>query len=983
MKKSYFVLALTACMLSCMGATLFAQDTTDSDLSKVGATGYTNCHNTNSTSSTSYEYCDVTVTQMPSGTTPGYVTITGIHKNLGYFHSTIYISAYFTDKNGRKFIVTKIGDNVFENNTSIEKLYLNYFTGDLYNTEKIGGTKRVLNTPFEIGYRAFYGCSNLQTLELAQGSSCYINCKTIGAGAFNGCTKMSSCKVLATLGGTIGQYAFNNCKALTAINVSGDIHPDAFDECSGVKTIYWYGGSTTTAFRSVMNTVTKIYLYGAVPKELFEDFTALTEVNTPANIWDNLKNTDKYSMGIGSDAFKGCKNLTTVSVAGQISPSAFANCPALTSITYRGGFLNDSQIPTYYFQGFFYDCRSSVTSFTIESSSTQNVPNCFVPSYLCISMEKLTEVTIPDYVFAIGSYAFSNCSSLTKVTFNKTTSECTLIGNNAFQDCSSLSSIALPVALESIYDKAFSGCKALTSCPITADHTNLKTIGEEAFCYTGFKSAYIPAKVNTIGSNPFSGSSVTTIDWQVTDYTTANPLGNIKSKLTTINIGDNVTYLPEQFANGSAITELNIPNSLESIGQQAFANATSLSTITINQTVPAIASNTFEDTNVKTIYASCSIADAIKSNASWKAVCNNIQSSDSKYTQAMLDNMLGHNTIGDSYEYYQWTFNGSIEIVDALDCDGKVTLRCVPENGYTFAYWRDNGSTDNPRTFDLSTYDFWQLGGLCVNESSYFQTNFSVEPEDAGYLNITNQYGHDRNNQKFIVESDNETAYLTPMEKNGWYRFDKWENNGMYPEPYELYDNPGTYSLNLTLSPGTSYEDPDTHEWIEERYPEFDPDTKALFVLKDIPVSFVNCPDENGSVEQTEGSLNVGSEVTLVATPNEGYLFDQWADGNTNATRTLTITPELLTELKMMGTDPETGEMTYEETPVDMGGGTLENYHPESEYILNLCAHFKVNDSGVEDIQTDIPRSIKVIRNGVIYIIRNGKTYNVLGAEVK
>lgn len=45
----------------------------------------------------------------------------------------------------------------------------------------------------------------------------------------------------------------------------------------------------------------------------------------------------------------------------------------------------------------------------------------------------------------------------------------------------------------------------------------------------------------------------------------------------------------------------------------------------------------------------------------------------------------------------------------------------------------------------------------------------------------------------------------------------------------------------------------------------------------------------NGSVSGG-GTYNYGSSVTISATPDAGYEFDQWSDGNTNATRTITVT---------------------------------------------------------------------------------------------
>lgn len=46
---------------------------------------------------------------------------------------------------------------------------------------------------------------------------------------------------------------------------------------------------------------------------------------------------------------------------------------------------------------------------------------------------------------------------------------------------------------------------------------------------------------------------------------------------------------------------------------------------------------------------------------------------------------------------------------------------------------------------------------------------------------------------------------------------------------------------------------------------------------------------ENGSVSGG-GTYNYGTSVTLTATPDTGYVFDSWSDGNTSSTRSVTVT---------------------------------------------------------------------------------------------
>ena len=46
---------------------------------------------------------------------------------------------------------------------------------------------------------------------------------------------------------------------------------------------------------------------------------------------------------------------------------------------------------------------------------------------------------------------------------------------------------------------------------------------------------------------------------------------------------------------------------------------------------------------------------------------------------------------------------------------------------------------------------------------------------------------------------------------------------------------------------------------------------------------------EGGTVSTTGGEYEAGQTVSVTATPQGEYVFTSWSDGNTNATRTITV----------------------------------------------------------------------------------------------
>ena len=217
--------------------------------------------------------------------------------------------------------------------------------------------------------------------------------------------------------------------------------------------------------------------------------------------------------------------------------------------------------------------------------------------------DNIKGIILPSSLETIGDYAFAYCNSLTSITIPDSVNS---IGDYAFENCNSLTSITIPDSVSSIGDYVFAYCNSLTSVSIP---DSVSSIGDSAFVNcNNLTSVTIPNSVTTIGNGAFSFcSGLTSISVAAgnTNYSSANGVLFNKAKTTLIQYpaGENGSYtIPDSvtsignnaFLGCSGLTSVTIPDSVNSIGANAFLDCTGLTSVTIPNSVTSIGNYAFQ-----------------------------------------------------------------------------------------------------------------------------------------------------------------------------------------------------------------------------------------------------------------------------------------------------------------------------------------------------------------------------------------------------
>ena len=342
---------------------------------------------------------------------------------------------------------------------------------------------------------------------------------------------------------SIGSGAFSECSKLTSITI-----PDGVTSI-GEKAFYYCTSLTSITIPDSVTSIGGYALY---------DCSSLTSVNIPDGV-----------TSIGKSVFSYCTSLTSVTIPNSVTSigeSAFEACRMLTSAVIGDGVTS---IVGYAFRG----CTS------------------------------LTNITIPDSVTSIGSGVFEGCASLENIIIPDSV---TSIGEWAFQSCSMLTSVTIGDSVTSIGDYAFENCTSLTS--VLWNAKNCTKAGSEwsgvepifGYC-PNLKSITIGDNVKIIPQYAFYGCT----SLEFNEYNNGLYLGNsnnpymvlveAKSKdITSYEINGKCKIIyPSVFAGASKLKRITIPDSVTSVGSDAFLNCTSLASITIPDSVTSIGKSVF------------------------------------------------------------------------------------------------------------------------------------------------------------------------------------------------------------------------------------------------------------------------------------------------------------------------------------------------------------------------------------------------------
>lgn len=186
------------------------------------------------------------------------------------------------------------------------------------------------------------------------------------------------------------------------------------------------------------------------------------------------------------------------------------------------------------------------------------------------------EIQIPDSVETIGTNAFHNCQDLESITLPASLET---IESSAFSSCRKLSEIRLPASLKAIQSYVFDGCSSLETVFYDGSLARWSQINTSngflgfshpSLVMNDYTAQFIPVKDENDPDPP--PKTVTITKYTGTESTVILP--------STINSWPVTKIGEDAFQDNTTITSVTIPDSVTEIGANAFAGCTNLTSVT-------------------------------------------------------------------------------------------------------------------------------------------------------------------------------------------------------------------------------------------------------------------------------------------------------------------------------------------------------------------------------------------------------------------
>ena len=770
---------------------------------------------------------------------------------------------------------------------------------------------------------------------------------SIGDSAFYFCYSLTSITIPNSVT-LIGDRAFSWCRSLTSITIPNSVTSigfQAFIWCEGLTSITIPNSVTSIgddAFYGCRDLTSIIVELGNSVYDSRNNCNAIIETSTNKLI-AGCKNTviPNSVTSIGDDAFYACDSLTSITIPNSVTSIgnfAFGFCDGLTSITIPNSVTSIG--------GSAFGGCAGLTSIIVELGNSvydsRNNCNAIIQTSTNELIAGCKNTVIPNSVTSIGDYAFGWCDSLTSITIpNSVTS----IGSAAFYSCDGLTSITIPNSVTSIGSAAFYGCSSLTSVNLVTP-SSITYIGSSAFAETPWLTNQ-PDGVVYLGDVLYSykGSMPQNTSVIVNSGTKAISTSAFSgcSGLTSITIPNSVTSIGgSAFYNCSGLTSITIPNSVTSIGTSTFRDCYRLTSITIPNSVTSIGNFAFQD---------CSSLTSLTIPNSVTSIGEQAFRGCSGLTSVIIGNSVT-----------------SIRSNAFRDCVQLTSITCEAKTPpYCDTYF--NSFENIPANCTIKV----PCGCLeAYNRAPWYNYQLAIIPPPSLQVQSSNE---SLGSTKIDQEVDCDSTAIVSATANYGFHFVQWTDSAT--------SNPRTIKL--------------TQDTL----------LTAKFAKNSYKITTQSTVSQVCAISAPKQAEYLDTVEIVVSILDSSYRFRYWNDGNTENPRRVVLTQDtafiatvsnqyVLSGVSEHGTITGAGEYPYGSYVMlavipDQGykflrwsDGTIYNpYSLVLEKDVTVEAIMEPVASEVDEHESDDHSATKIMKDGAIYIIKNGQMYNLYGTLIE